>query len=217
MRERPDCLSPFPHGTAALSISHPLLRLWGKVPRSKSGRLWPASSPTSSRTIGTVLPGNRHTFLAHPTGGIPRGGSWTQCSHGALTRYGPSPPRSAPPKGGAGIGIPAGFRETPPEGGFAAKVVWDPQVPGTIFQEFGLPCILRPVVSCANRTQQLRGARLIRFRSSLPAESRLIFFSRPTEIFHFGTVLIGLGSEFSLWGNRQLHPGPLPPGSGGRR
>lgn len=28
----PGCLSPFPHGTVALSISHPLLRLWGRYP-----------------------------------------------------------------------------------------------------------------------------------------------------------------------------------------
>jgi hypothetical protein len=157
-------------------------------------------------------------FWLTPPAGSPQGGTLNAVlPRGSHPLWPFTSPVSPPPKGGAGIGIPAGFRETPPEGGSAAKVVWDPQVPGTIFQEFGLPCILRPVVSCANRTQQLRGARLIRFRSSLPAESRLIFFSRPTEIFHFGTVLIGLGSEFSLWGNRQLHPGPLPPGSGGRR
>lgn len=45
----------------------------------------------------------------------------------------------------------------------------------------------------ANRTTPLGGVGLIRFRSSLPAESRLIYFPRPTEIFHFGTVLIELG------------------------
>jgi hypothetical protein len=37
-------------------------------------------------------------------------------------------------------------------------------------------------------------------------------FSRPTEIFHFGSVSIELGFEFLLWGNRQLcrRPGKSP-------
>ena len=63
----------------------------------------------------------------------------------------------------------------------------------------------------ANRTAPLGGIGLIRSRSSLLAESRLISFSRPTEIFHFGAVLIELGfGVFTLGEPSALRVTPVP-------
>ena len=42
---------------------------------------------------------------------------------------------------------------------------------------------------------------LLRFRSPLPAESRLISVSRPTEMFHFGRCWPDLSLDFRFWGS----------------
>lgn len=172
----------------------------GKVPRQiKGGRIPHRGLPAYSNNVSWQSsyfcdpPPDGKSPLRPPAPGGWGGRReilWGWRSHGTLTRCGGSVGRSSrtttgnPPTDsllGRGLHPPAtGPVGTPSESPVAIPDNWATPAP---------PACDR----CANRTAPLRGIGLIRFRSSLPAESRLISFPRPTEIFHFGTVLIELG------------------------
>jgi len=245
-----ECLSPFPHGTATLSISHPVLRLRGRypVPRGRFRHRRPThySNNVSWQSFYFLInlhrwggsaglapggPGRRQTLPSAPVPVTrrnrntpaaihPRRGGPTGLSPAVATRGGPP---VSPPLRGALVLRMGGPERNPRWIPGDMAIPYPPRAPygntwfpGFHSRKFGLHRLHPACGQPCEPDRAVTEDRLVRSRSSLLTESLLMSFSRPTEIFHFGSVPIELWFEFLLWGNRQL-AGPSGSPAGPRR
>jgi len=190
-RDTPGCqVSPFPHGTCALSVSSSIFRVGGWDP------LFHTPLPGRGATV-SISPATRRSFPGNfppkpssaqnfpPRGPLPsvaegarRSGAWFTFRVHSRT-LGVILVGACGERGNARKVL---FRAAlGPNGGKAPPAPSHPPAPGPT---------------------------LVRFRSPLPAESRLISLPRPTEMFYFGRCWSNYSLEFLPWGTVEKQSPP---------